>query len=93
MLVGLHLYLTRKYDVGEGNMNKKTPLELATKVGSIEIVEFLQNQINEIKRKLSVLSTSGSSGVPGGMEKIDSDRVVLAKARLEAFRSTAETKK
>ena len=93
MLDGLHLYLTRKYDVGEGTMNKKTPIELATKVGSIEIVDFLQNQINEIQRKLNVLSTAGSSGVPGGMEKIDTDRVVLAKARLEAFRATAAAKK
>lgn len=83
----------RKYDVGDGAFRKKTPIELATKIGSIELVEFLQLQIKDFETKISVLSSSGSSGVPGGVEKISTDRVVLAKARLEAFRSAEPSRK
>ena len=84
------IYLTRKYDVGEGTFKKKTPIELATKIGNIEMVELLQMQIKDFENKISVLSSSGSSGVPGGVEKLNTDRVKIAKARLEAFRAAGQ---
>ena len=76
----MKLYLTTKYDIGDGKLKKKTPLEYAESLGADDVVTFLKSLIQDIDIKTQQLA--GSSG---GNEKknVSNDRVVLAKARLE----------
>jgi hypothetical protein len=87
MLEGLLLYLTRKYNVGEGNFKKKTPIEYALSLGANDVVDLINNKVKDLNTKLMNLSVPGSSGVPGGIEKVTTERVAEAKSRLEAFQA------
>jgi len=81
MLEGMSSYLNKKYDVGEGKFNKKTPVEYAESLGAEDIVNFLKSSIQDIESKMRQ-PTSLIDNVAVG---VSSDRVVLAKARLEVI--------
>ena len=85
MLSKMLLYLTRKYNVGKG-FTKETPLEFANSLNLVDTVQLIQQHIDDLERSLSSLSESGAKGVPGGIEKVESERVQLAKERLKAYR-------
>ena len=69
-----------------GSFAKETPIEYANSLGLVETVQLIQQQISDIEKNVSTLSVAGASGIPGSMEKVDSERVQTAKERLIAFR-------
>jgi len=85
----MNLYLTRKYDIGDGMLWKKTPVELAT---SLEANDALQ-AIRETLLKLSQtkdqkhINTDRAPAIQAAVGNIDQDRVALAKSRLQALRN------
>ena len=90
MLDGMHKYLTRKYDIGQGVFAKVSPIEFAESMeggDAEEVLHILRTHLADVEKSLNALAPAGSSGRPGGIEKIDSERVLTAKERLMSFRS------
>jgi hypothetical protein len=88
------VYLTQKYDVGDGVLYRKTPLELAKSIGSDEITMYLEENIKKLEaavKATEVANTEKYEGISKNVGKIDKDRVSLAKSRLENFRNNPKT--
>ena len=81
-------YLTRKYDVGDGMLYKKTPVEFAMTLGSTNVVDFLKDTIIKLSRteEQGKINADKSPSITAAVGTIDSDRVALAKSRLQALR-------
>lgn len=83
-------YLTRKYDVGDGMLFKKTPLELAIAVEaneSAELIKYTIGKLSQTKEQNHTINTEKSPGIHTAVGNIDQDRVALAKSRLQALRN------
>jgi len=81
-------YLTRKYDVGDGMLWKKTPVELAMAVEAHETVEYLKETILKLSqtKEQRHINTDRAPAIQAAVGNIDQDRVALAKSRLQALR-------
>lgn len=84
-------YLTKGYDVGDGVIFTKTPMEIAQEYHADEAISFIEEKLehlqkNEVgakevsKRGLNVPSTSSAG-------RVDKDRVAQAKDRLKQFQN------
>lgn len=85
-------YLTRKYDVGDGLLHRKTPLEFAQSIGSDDVVELLNETIQKLQSSVDECTTRNTEkyeSISKNIGKIDKDRVELAKSRLEKLRGNA----
>mmetsp|Transcript_30515 Transcript_30515/g.51545 ORF Transcript_30515/g.51545 Transcript_30515/m.51545 type:complete len:154 (+) Transcript_30515:119-580(+) len=83
------IYLTRKYDVGDGILFKKTPIQYAQKLAADDIVAFLNDTVIRLERKdnSKVINQELSPATSAAVGEIDADRVSLAKARLMKIRN------
>ena len=86
------LYLTKKYDIGEGYLGKRTPIEYAQQLGADEngVIDYLKETIlllsrNTHEKQINADKAPRTAAAIGGV--VDRDRVALAKARLEALRN------
>jgi hypothetical protein len=87
----IKLYLTQKYDVGDGLFGKKTPIEYAKKIGANDVVPCLEDSIRRIgntdaSKQINCDHAPTTVAAIGG--KLDPGRVALAKERLAAFQRT-----
>jgi len=85
------IYLTKKYDTGQGMMKKRTPIEYAEELGADEVKGLLKDTIKDLESKSIALPDSNVT-VASECARSTSDRVLLAKARLEAFQDTRRCK-
>lgn len=78
-------YLTKKYDIGDGKMNMRTPLEYAKELGSHTSEEIISKAIAELQKNSTekeFVATRESKTVG----TVDQARVRQAKDRLKALR-------
>jgi hypothetical protein len=84
-------YLTRKYDIGEGYLNRRTPIEYAIHLGGNidEVIDCLKENITILSRTLheKKISVDKAPRTAAAVGRVDRDRVALAKARLESLRN------
>jgi hypothetical protein len=83
-------YLTRKYDVEEGILYWKTPLDYAKSLGSDLVIEVLENMILQLTQKTNdekEVNIDKAPSIKAAVGKVDADRVALAKARLQEMRN------
>lgn len=91
MVKNMIAYLTRGYDVGDGALFTKTPLEIAREYHADVAIEFIEEKIAHLqksevgakeidKRGINVPATSSAG-------RVDKDRVALAKERLKQFQA------
>jgi hypothetical protein len=83
-------YLTRKYDVEEGILHWKTPLDYAKSLGSELVIEVLENMILQLAQKTNdekEVNIDKAPSIKAAVGKVDADRVALAKARLQEMRN------
>lgn len=91
MVKAMLSYLTRGYDVGEGAIFTKTPLEIAKEYHANEAIAFIEEKLEylqksevggaEVKKRGINVPSSTSTG------RIDKDRVAQAKERLKQFQN------
>jgi hypothetical protein len=75
-------YLTRKYDVGEGMMKKKTPIEFAKSVDAKDAELLIFATIKEYEG----MQAEAKPRVSHAVGEVTKDRAELAKERLKAMR-------
>lgn len=91
MVKSMITYLTRGYEVGDGVIFTKTPMEIAKEYHADEAIAFIQEKLEHLqksevggkevsKRGINVASTS----ITG---RVDKDRVAQAKERLKQFQN------
>lgn len=97
MIRKMTLYLTRGYDVGDGMLFKKTPLQIAEEHHSDLAITFINRTLAELKKNeiaAEMLEEQGlkvkANSVVGD---IDKDRVHQAKERLKQFQKDYEQNK
>jgi hypothetical protein len=97
MIKQMTLYLTRGYNVGDGVLFTKTPLEIAKEFHADQATEFINKaleQLNKNEIAAEILKEQGlkvtSTSVVGS---VDRDRVQTAKERLKQFQSDYEANK
>jgi hypothetical protein len=88
-------YLTRGYDVGDGVLFVKTPLEIAAINHCAEAAAFINENLELLSRSQigsQVVAKQGVSVAPkSSMGAVDKDRVHQAKERLKAFQAERKT--
>lgn len=82
MVLGMMKYLTRKYDIGDGVLFTKTPLEYCAIMKSQLAKETLESEIEKYKAMESKLDSRDR-----GSDSMNA-RANLAKERLKAFQQT-----
>jgi hypothetical protein len=83
-------YLTRKYDVEDGILHWKTPVDLAKSLGSNNVIEYIEEMIVQLSQKMDrerEINIDKAPAIKAAVGTVDSDRVALAKARLKEFRN------
>lgn len=86
----MNTYLTRKYDVEEGFLNWKTPIEYAKDLGSEEVIPYIEEmiiQLNQKSDKERAVNLDRAPSIKAAVGTVDADRVALAKARLQELRN------
>jgi hypothetical protein len=84
-------YLTRGYNVGDGVIFTKTPLEVADMYSADQATAYMRDQLDQIQRRENSMKVNASSIPINTNEKaatvgvIDKARVAEAKERLRAF--------
>ncbi len=81
MVAGLIKYLTTSYDIGDGIIFKKTPIEYCLHIHSNEARAQIEELIEELRKKEGHMTKDKNMQVSSS-----NDRVATAKARLMAFR-------
>lgn len=90
MSAKLEKYLTRSYDIGDGIIFTKTPLEFCDIIGSSESAAVIRENL----QRISMVTNGKKDGAhPVGIDNavvglVTHDRAALAKARLQAFQAT-----
>jgi hypothetical protein len=92
MSAKLEKYLTKQYDIGDGVIFTKTPLEFCDAIGSSESAAVIRENL----QRISMVTNGKKEGVHPvgiGIENaavgvVTHDRAMLAKARLQAFQAT-----
>ena len=81
-------YLTRKYDVGDGFLSWKTPVEYAMSTGANHTLDYLKDTIIKLGRTDNAkrINAEKSPSISAAVGTIDGDRVALAKSRLHTLR-------
>lgn len=89
----MNLYLTRKYDIGDGMLWKKTPLELAAMVEAVEAMEAIKESLLKLShtKEQKHINMDKAPAIQAAVGNIDQDRVALAKSRLQALRNKDKT--
>jgi hypothetical protein len=83
-------YLTRGYDVGDGPLFLKSPLQLCERLRADESAARINTELDRLSK---AQTSSLTASKQGGPEKKDADdRVEQAKARLKAFNQTKQSK-
>ena len=92
MIKKMTLYLTRGYNVGDGVLFTKTPLQIATELGCDQSIAFINEKLAELSKvdlatkvmedKRATMPASHSA-----IGRVDRDRVNQAKERLKAFQN------
>lgn len=84
-------YLTRGYDVGEGMLFTKTPLDIAKEYHADEAVAFINEQLERLNKSDVGAKAIGQQKVKVSAASVvgpvDKDRVAQAKERLQKFRN------
>lgn len=84
-------YLTRKYDVEEGILHWKTPLDYARSIGADNVVECIEETIVQLNQKVDKvkreINVDRAPAIKSAVGTVDADRVALAKARLQEMRN------
>lgn len=75
-------YLTGKYDIGDGVIFKKTPLEYAKSLANDEAVRCLERAIRDLEM------TENKDKMTKTVGLVTSDRAATAKDRLREFQKT-----
>lgn len=84
-------YLTRTYDVGEGMLHKKTPVQYARDCDATEAAAYLETTIVSLQNHRSPEERNTQITAPVTTQlvgKIDGSRAKIAKERLQAFQET-----
>lgn len=88
-------YLTRGYDVGDGVLFTKTPLEIAEIYHCSDAAAFINENLELLSRSQvssHVVAKQGLSVAPkSSVGAVDKDRVHQAKERLKAFQAERKT--
>lgn len=98
MMKKVTLYFTRGYDIGDGVIFTKTPLQYAESLQSDQAIAFLNDTLAELSRNETaskVIEDKRAVVVKeqSFMGKVDRDRVNQAKDRLKAFQNERNAKK
>jgi hypothetical protein len=101
----LTAYLTRKYDIGDGFLFCKTPVEYATSLNANFAINALNDAIarlirhNKPSKASNIFSFDNKNKIDNNIEVqpsfsngVDSDRVNLAKERLKSFQNKSKGK-
>jgi hypothetical protein len=91
-MIKVTLYFTRGYDVGDGVIFTKTPLQYAEQLKSDQAIDFINRVLADLSRNdvaNTVMVEKGAKVVTeqSFMGKVDKDRVQQAKDRLKAFQN------
>lgn len=84
-------YLTRGYNVGDGIIFTKTPMEIAEMYTADQAAAYLRDQLDQIQRRENSMKVNASTVPNNANEKsssvgvVDKARVAEAKERLRAF--------
>ena len=92
-------YLTKPYDVGDGIIFRKTPLEYCQSIGSLESAAVINENLQKLSSVYRAVKKTKdgkeieSTTPPGGIESltvgtVTHDRAALAKSRLQAFHAS-----
>lgn len=83
-------YLTKKYDVGDGILYWKTPVDYAQALNSEHVIDYLKDMILQVSQKSNKqeeINIDKAPSIKAAVGTIDADRVSLAKARLQEMRN------
>lgn len=80
-------YLTGEYDVGDGILFKKTPIQYARSLAADEAEQCIEDAIAQLKKEENTDKMSKTVGL------VDADRVRQAKERLKEYQKTKNTAK
>lgn len=90
-------YLTRSYDVGEGMLFKKTPMEIAEEYQADQAIVFIKQSLEHLQKNEIASKILDEKGMKvessTSVGNIDRDRVQLAKERLKQYQKDYENKK
>lgn len=81
LINGMIEYLSKYYDVGEGMLFKKTPIEFCNHCKSFEALQVIESELEKYRSQLQRLSNVTDKP----RDRISSDRAKQAKERLKAF--------
>jgi len=92
MLSHLLTYLKKSYDVGEGPLFVKTPLEYCQELRADKAAAAIKEEIEKLEKPMAARERSDviKTTVIG---QINSDRAIEAKARLQAYREQGKGQK
>ena len=99
MMTKMDRYLKKQYDIGDGVLFTKSPLEYCESIGSLEAAAVINENIKKMSQialsngKIGGVQINASSSPPIGIESdtvgtVTHDRAMLAKSRLIAFQDT-----
>lgn len=99
MSTRMEKYLTKPYDVGDGIIFRKTPLEYCESVKSLESASVIKENLQKLRgvsgipSKVEKLKEGNAESIFTGIENatvrlVTADRASLAKSRLQAFQAT-----
>jgi hypothetical protein len=80
-------YLTGEYDIGDGVLFKKTPIQYARSLAADEAEDCIEEAIEQLKKQENTDKMSKTVGL------VDADRVRQAKERLKEYQKTKNTGK
>jgi hypothetical protein len=92
MIKKVTLYLTRGYDIGDGMLFTKTPIQYAEQLKADQAIQFINNTLIELSKIESANKVMEEKGTKVARESssvgvVDRDRVNQAKERLKAFQN------
>lgn len=97
MIKKMTIYLTQKYDIGDGILFGKTPLELAESLFADEAIRAIQDELSILsKNKVAadILEQKGGQVRESpSVGKVDKERAVQARERLKEFQRQHNEKK
>lgn len=92
MIKKVTLYLTRGYDIGDGMIFTKTPMQYAEHLKSDQAIEFINKTLTELSKidtANQLMEEKGTKVVreSSSVGRVDRERVNQAKERLKAFQN------
>eukprot|EP01039_Chlorochromonas_danica_P003977 gene3977-4350_t len=97
MIKKMTIYLTQKYDIGEGILFGKTPLEVAEALCADQAIEVIQNELAILSKNptVSMMLEKNTNLVRESptVGRVDKDRAIKARERLKEFQREYNEKK